>query len=702
MIGMFPNNNPIPANEETTEEDMNLFHLNEVVDGAPGRPWFFQLAIELRPGLSIKSILLGGLAGAIQILNSALPDFKLHPVDDDHLPTLTSHLVEDGFPTMTAHAFSYYKCKNRNVKMNDGPAPATPQTPKSGKKHDDDAGFNGKPMLRGTIKISASCNVKIAIENLFHDMQETGMDFQWKFHQSKESFTTIMIYGCPRLFDVEGTTAQIIFGMQEAEKKLIKKGKVSNDLTGVPLSRMNVSWRPTRKGPNRSNEDRRLSLNNIPGFAENGCWILSIETAPDDNKRLSPLINYFWKSGMCRLLLGRRTKVTITHTGASNYADRTTVQRLRRFSLRYQMMMKKYVVPKLENLNKRVEIRMKDGKQPRVKFTTLLREFMDLKVIHEGAWVPVVQACIPILRGLDAGSATVIVKSNVPAALELMKKMTKAVAAWWWGYLNEVRQYNLATCQTVMESFCTDSALLAGFSSFDPSTLEVTTEFPDEDSFLDDVEEEYGLQLIDGLEEVQPGSVQIDLGNTEEHMATLQSTLRDRDDMSIAEKTGPSRASNFTSSTGRETFRDANTAQMAMDHKDRALKNVELSRDNADLMAQLNELKLQEQKAVEDRRRKEEEQLQQMEELRQQLQQTNAIIAHGFAGNQSAVNPQAVTPGAISGNVQPASNQPPLPPLPPLPPTAQTVTFGEDTTKNIPSKTDEQPDFFSAPGMEEV
>ena len=39
-----------------------------------------------------------------------------------------------------------------------------------------------------------------------------------------------------------------------------------------------------------------------------------------------------------------------------------------------------------------------------------------------------------------------------------------------------------------MESFDLDAAQLAGFSKWDSSTLEVTTEFPDEDSFLEEVE----------------------------------------------------------------------------------------------------------------------------------------------------------------------------------------------------------------------
>ena len=54
-----------------------------------------------------------------------------------------------------------------------------------------------------------------------------------------------------------------------------------------------------------------------------------------------------------------------------------------------------------------------------------------------------------------------------------------------------------AACRTrtLIESIDLDLARLAAFSTFDKDTLVVTPEFPDEDSFLDEVEEEYGLLL---------------------------------------------------------------------------------------------------------------------------------------------------------------------------------------------------------------
>ena len=56
------------------------------------------LSIDLREGLSLKSILIGGLAGTVKVLAAAMTGFKLHPIDDDTLPILESHLQEDGFP----------------------------------------------------------------------------------------------------------------------------------------------------------------------------------------------------------------------------------------------------------------------------------------------------------------------------------------------------------------------------------------------------------------------------------------------------------------------------------------------------------------------------------------------------------------------------------------------------------------------------
>ena len=66
-------------------------------------------------------------------------------------------------------------------------------------------------------------------------------------------------------------------------------------------------------------------------------------------------------------------------------------------------------MPYVENLNKEVEVRMADPKQrPPHRYNTLLREWTDLTVTTAvGVVVRVIQAIIPVRRGLDMGTATV-------------------------------------------------------------------------------------------------------------------------------------------------------------------------------------------------------------------------------------------------------------------------------------------------------
>ncbi len=111
---------------------MNLFKMARVVDRATGVPWFLILRLLMQDGLSNKEVMLGGLAAAVQIMVAAIPNFKLHPLDDRDLPVITSHLVEEGFPHNAALAQWYYKvkaCRNNNQNSRNGGQPNTPATP---------------------------------------------------------------------------------------------------------------------------------------------------------------------------------------------------------------------------------------------------------------------------------------------------------------------------------------------------------------------------------------------------------------------------------------------------------------------------------------------------------------------------------------------------------------------------------------------
>ena len=71
------------------------------------------------------------------------------------------------------------------------------------------------------------------------------------------------------------------------------------------------------------------------------------------------------------------------------------------------------------------------------------------------------------------------------------------------------------------------------------------------------------------------------------HLKILQSTLRNKDDVSMAEQTGASRTEGFAGSVGKYSLRSNDTQQVALEHKYRALKNVALTKNNANLLAEL-------------------------------------------------------------------------------------------------------------------
>ena len=101
-----------------------------------------------------------------------------------------------------------------------------------------------------------------------------------------------------------------------------------------------------------------------------------------------------------------------------------------------------------------------------------------------------------------------------------------------------------------MKSFEIEAAQLAGYASFDPTTMRVSSEFAKEDAFLEMVEEELGLGAFT---DTSKAPMSIDPGKVKEALA---STLREKDDLNEADKTGHSKTTGANGlSCGDETDR---------------------------------------------------------------------------------------------------------------------------------------------------
>ncbi len=111
----------------------------------------------------------------------------------------------------------------------------------------------------------------------------------------------------------------------------------------------------------------------------------------------------------------------------------------------------------------------------------------------DGPPVPLSNAIIPIVSGQQNGSATITYWTDNKAAVELICKICRSVAGWFYGYWIRVQHYKLGMVKKLMESFDINATLLVRFSVFDPVTLTVKTTFGDVDEQLERVEEDLGI-----------------------------------------------------------------------------------------------------------------------------------------------------------------------------------------------------------------
>ena len=136
-------------------------------------------------------------------------------------------------------------------------------------------------------------------------------------------------------------------------------------------------------------------------------------------------------------------------------------------------------------------------------------------------------------------------------------------------------KYTPSTVTKLLKSFETNTALLVYHSSWDSTTLIVTSEFDTaNEAYIDTMKsEDYDLHGENEGAATDANNVVVDLST--QTRKDLLTTLGDTDNASMGlAKTGPSCRSNFSSSTGNITTRLVNTARLARDHKDRVLENL--------------------------------------------------------------------------------------------------------------------------------
>jgi hypothetical protein len=221
-----------------------------------------------------------------------------------------------------------------------------------------------------------------------------------------------------------------------------------------------VAWRQNKQGKGKTKAEKDLSLNNLVQFQENGCRVCTVEATEGTWGRLGPLWESFHRTGMSRRALGRSTLMVVMFNGRPTDSDRITMQWLRRINVVHAYMTSSSTLPHVITVHKQVEMEMEDGSKPPHKFTNLCREVMGLtSPTADGPPVPLFDAIIPIVSGQQNGSATITYRTDNKAAAELIRKIHRSVAGWFYGYW--IQHYKLGMVKKLMESFDIDTALLA-------------------------------------------------------------------------------------------------------------------------------------------------------------------------------------------------------------------------------------------------
>lgn len=190
----------------------------------------------------------------------------------------------------------------------------------------------------------------------------------------------------------------------------------------------------------------------------------------------------------------------------------------------------------------------------------------DGDVIHK----PVFQSVQLVTKGAAEGFIRAFYMRDDPDVRRVVKNMAHAIVAWFAGYLEFVRKYTPETVKPPMESFEIAAVQLAEGSQYDVNTLTVNTEFPDREEWLEDMEEELGLEK-DYKNEEGNASLVVDT------KGLLGQLLRRDMTMETLDRGGVSKADgDDATSLGLSTNASEGVGDIARNHSERKRENYQL------------------------------------------------------------------------------------------------------------------------------
>ncbi len=162
---------------------------------------------------------------------------------------MVSNIVKDGFPTTAVLAFQYFHARDKRNRPKTDAIPITATIP-SPQRFNGEEDYKAPKQMWGVIRVSGNGNIKEACDALAWDIGGSGLQIRWKEYQAAESSAQVILLNVPPVLERGGVEEEIVWHLQQIEKRLLKEGKLAQQYIGVPLPRISVSWRQrTRERP---------------------------------------------------------------------------------------------------------------------------------------------------------------------------------------------------------------------------------------------------------------------------------------------------------------------------------------------------------------------------------------------------------------------------------------------------------------------
>ena len=302
--------------------------------------------------------------------------------------------------------------------------------------------------------------------------------------------------------------------------------------------------------------------------------MLNVEMGEEDFKKWRPVMNYCINAKLINMYLGRNVHVVTVGGALTTTHERIYQQRLKRVHVMYTSQLSCVDFPYVVVPYKEVRGYMKDGSRAPRHNVSIVKELMDLtlEVKENGVTTlkPVFHSVHMVVRGPAEGSLRAFFMREDTRVKRITGNMSMAFIPWMAGYLLNVRGYHKDTVMPLMESFATNKVILAEDSKFDVKTLTVKTEFPDKEEWLEDMEEQFGL---DGKKDEGEGKVML----VTDAKGTIGALLRRDMKMDDLDRDGVSKAEgDDATSLGQSTNASVGPGEIARNHESRKLENHQL------------------------------------------------------------------------------------------------------------------------------